>query len=364
MSLASTDPSTMAMEVLLQQLGEDVPVAVDSEQLVFPESTLLAAKARWSEFWPHIEWLLQQVLQGQELTDAQYQQIFYGVLLLADVADVSKRALVLAWLDADDGLGSDLEYILGDALTDDLATVLYVLSAGDAAPLLPLLHSEYAGNYVKAAALAVLFAQIEAEQDGAFEGNALQVAALKGDALQAALDATIDCALACQQPFVLTELAIWCMTFGLDQYASKFQSLLRQNKLDTQLLSTREISRWQLDSAAKPMAARLVRPTFDILSLKEWTAFLPVTGVQATVEPADLSANALAASELATLDETALLALAQQKLRAVNAGESNASESNASESNGPLPAELTKALVGRNDPCPCGSGKKYKKCCL
>jgi uncharacterized protein YecA (UPF0149 family) len=21
-------------------------------------------------------------------------------------------------------------------------------------------------------------------------------------------------------------------------------------------------------------------------------------------------------------------------------------------------------IVGRNDPCPCGSGKKYKKCCL
>ena len=25
---------------------------------------------------------------------------------------------------------------------------------------------------------------------------------------------------------------------------------------------------------------------------------------------------------------------------------------------------LAKAPVGRNDPCPCGSGKKYKKCCL
>jgi uncharacterized protein YecA (UPF0149 family) len=24
----------------------------------------------------------------------------------------------------------------------------------------------------------------------------------------------------------------------------------------------------------------------------------------------------------------------------------------------------SKAQVGRNDPCPCGSGKKYKKCCL
>jgi hypothetical protein len=27
------------------------------------------------------------------------------------------------------------------------------------------------------------------------------------------------------------------------------------------------------------------------------------------------------------------------------------------------PVETTKAKVGRNDPCPCGSGKKYKKCC-
>ncbi|RCV63967.1 hypothetical protein C5S53_11155 [Methanophagales archaeon] len=23
-----------------------------------------------------------------------------------------------------------------------------------------------------------------------------------------------------------------------------------------------------------------------------------------------------------------------------------------------------KKKIGRNDPCPCGSGKKYKKCCL
>lgn len=28
----------------------------------------------------------------------------------------------------------------------------------------------------------------------------------------------------------------------------------------------------------------------------------------------------------------------------------------------PLKRRIPK--VGRNDPCPCGSGKKYKKCCL
>ncbi|WP_419903825.1 YecA family protein [Kiloniella sp.] len=29
-----------------------------------------------------------------------------------------------------------------------------------------------------------------------------------------------------------------------------------------------------------------------------------------------------------------------------------------------IPLERTSPKVGRNDPCPCGSGKKYKKCCL
>jgi SEC-C motif len=28
-----------------------------------------------------------------------------------------------------------------------------------------------------------------------------------------------------------------------------------------------------------------------------------------------------------------------------------------------VPFQHTKVRVGRNDPCPCGSGKKYKKCC-
>ena len=28
-----------------------------------------------------------------------------------------------------------------------------------------------------------------------------------------------------------------------------------------------------------------------------------------------------------------------------------------------LPRTGGKKKIGRNDPCPCGSGKKYKKCC-
>lgn len=31
---------------------------------------------------------------------------------------------------------------------------------------------------------------------------------------------------------------------------------------------------------------------------------------------------------------------------------------------GPAPVRSSSPKVGRNDPCPCGSGKKYKHCCL
>ncbi|MBQ0719558.1 MAG: SEC-C domain-containing protein [Gammaproteobacteria bacterium] len=29
----------------------------------------------------------------------------------------------------------------------------------------------------------------------------------------------------------------------------------------------------------------------------------------------------------------------------------------------PIPIARTEPKVGRNDPCPCGNGRKFKKCC-
>lgn len=29
----------------------------------------------------------------------------------------------------------------------------------------------------------------------------------------------------------------------------------------------------------------------------------------------------------------------------------------------PTPVQLLRGRVGRNDPCPCGSGTKFKRCC-
>ncbi len=305
---------SMTLDEILVRLSTEQQVSADAEQLLFPADALLAAKSHWAEFWPHIAALMQRMQADEELSDDEYQLLFYGVMLLADVADLAQAPAFLQWVDTTDGLGSDLEYTLGDAMTEDLATMLFVLSAGQSLPLQQLLLSEKAGIYVKAAALAALFAQLElAEQQGQSIDHA---------ALLPLLQQVIDVASRHGQKFVLGELAIWCISFGLQQLKPAFELLLRQNKIDTKVISTREISRWQLANSEKPLASGLVRPSFDVMSLQHWLAFQPDSSA-ATAEPEiPLSANSVD------------------------------------------PVTGTKALTGRNDACPCGSGKKYKKCCL
>ncbi|WP_348728848.1 DUF1186 domain-containing protein [Rheinheimera texasensis] len=306
--------ASMTLDEILLRLSTEQQVSADAEQLLFPADALLAAKSHWAEFWPHIAALMQRMQADEELSDDEYQLLFYGVMLLADVADLSQAPAFMQWVDTTDGLGSDLEYTLGDAMTEDLATMLFVLSAGQSVPLQQLLLSEKAGIYVKAAALAALFAQLElAEQ---------QDQAPDTTTLVPLLQQVIDVASRHGQKFVLGELAIWCISFGLQQLKPAFELLLRQNKIDTKVISTREISRWQLANSEKPIASGLVRPSFDVMSLRHWLAFQP-DSVAATAEP-------------------------------VTAGRAISPEN----------AMSTKVLVGRNDACPCGSGKKYKKCCL
>ena len=50
-----------------------------------------------------------------------------------------------------------------------------------------------------------------------------------------------------------------------------------------------------------------------------------------------------------------------QVIRAVGEGFANGSNGQKKTTQAQKPVRVEK--IGRNDPCPCGSGKKYKKCC-
>ncbi len=67
--------------------------------------------------------------------------------------------------------------------------------------------------------------------------------------------------------------------------------------------------------------------------------------------------------DMESMHEERAKELALKNVRALGPSDviSNISSENSSKSARPEPIRVQK--VGRNDPCPCGSGKKYKKCC-
>lgn len=58
-----------------------------------------------------------------------------------------------------------------------------------------------------------------------------------------------------------------------------------------------------------------------------------------------------------------MIAFMALKNRASAAGTGSASGSKPAGSTASKPAPVRRVKIGRNDPCPCGSGKKYKNCC-
>jgi hypothetical protein len=74
---------------------------------------------------------------------------------------------------------------------------------------------------------------------------------------------------------------------------------------------------------------------------------------------ADLIANRGAADRRALMEERGLKPI-DDALEALSAFDGEDEE----ETEPGKPAENPNRAIGRNDPCPCGSGKKYKKCCL
>ena len=82
---------------------------------------------------------------------------------------------------------------------------------------------------------------------------------------------------------------------------------------------------WALARLATDPHRQLINDTAK--EMQWWACFKENTGQKQTESPALAAANSIRANTVAPIKRTA-------------------------------------PKVGRNDPCPCGSGKKFKKCCL
>ena len=254
----------------------------------------------WDAAGPRCRTMLRDYVAGRDLSERTERTLFYAVHLLGDRGDTAAFDDLCAL--AGDPDRADL--ILGDALTETMPRILVSCFAGDPAPLQRLIERRDADAVIRGAALIALAYLAAAKR-------------LTRTALHAYLAGLYDRLSPDDDAFVWHAWVTAVGLLGFGALAGKADTVFEQGRIPPELGTRRDFR------------ADLLAATND----PAWLGGFDQWGVG----PLGSALEALEFFGASGPEEDA-----------------------------PVQAPYVNALrdVGRNDPCPCGSGKKYKKCCL
>jgi hypothetical protein len=307
--------------------GNDLPVAA-----------LETVKKHWTEFYPQLEKLIDQFITDEtSLTDEQNALLFFGTLFIAEFKYSQALTKCLTLFSRSDSFLTPLEKVFGDALTELTPTIFYNVADGNTQALSDYIVAGHQAMYCKASAMEAVFAQYEV---GTIDLNELTAHVTHWLTTFLAMPSTIN-------SFLLSALANYCIDYQLDNFKEKFVGLADKNLFDDDRFSQEEVVEWNNRFARKVIASDIIQPNFDAIeTLSEW-----------------------AEDEISSLEDNSLEGLLPDDTGAFDAlmGDGGLlsdilyDEQTILDNSVPVSSLPT---VGRNEPCPCGSGKKYKKCCL
>lgn len=286
-----------------------------------------AAKENWSAFYPELERLIDQFsADDTSLTNEQEAILFFGTLLLAELKYSPALEKCLQLFARSDSLATPIDTIFDDALTEVTSTLFYNVADGNTQALCNYITGSHQAMYCKASAIEAVFAQYEA---GVIDKIELEDHITQWLAGSLALPSSIN-------SFLISALADYCIKYQLDSFKSQFNELCDKDLFDEDRFKQSEVKAWNSDSSHKLIESGIIQTNFNVVdTLNTWIANEPedeeLDGFDSLMEKGGLLDNIL-------YDENTII-----------------------ENSVPVSSLTT---VGRNEPCPCGSGKKYKKCCL
>lgn len=290
----------------LTQIIEHLSTIVEHKP---PAEAILAAKENWQAFLPVITELMDKFEQ-QALSEQENNLLFMGILLLVEMQQYDHFEAFAALCDGGDGYDNPQGKLLGDSVTEGLSSYFYILANGNHQPLAQLLLSPVCGEYIRNSALDAIFAQYESGQLAKETLTALV------DRLLALYKEQNDC-------YLLGSLADLLINYQWQSYQTIFIALFDDGYIESFFLPKECIEKWHVFGENEGvLASGSVKTEFDTLKeIKRWICYQPEV---------KRSSKKDKSSQL-TFD---------------------------------LPTTKHNTKLGRNDPCHCGSGKKYKKCCL
>lgn len=261
---------------------------------------------------PPILAVLDAAADGQSLSESEGNLLFWGVHILAAARDRSGYPSLMRMLRRP---REALDDLLGDAVTATLSRVLAGMFDGDAAPMRDIVLDPERDPYLRHSVLGAMTFL-------AWEGR-IPVADLR-----ALLERFDDERRAAAGEFIWDGWVSAIALLGLRDLAPRAEAAWRDDRIPDALADRKWLYAQLTAAEARPQDIR----RFEKENLGYFSDLVADLGM--FVEPAPRPVSAASQDWPAPLYEPM------------------------------TPVINPMRHVGRNDPCPCGSGKKAKKCCL
>ena len=294
----------------------------------FPREAAAEAIARREESTPFLLAALERTVSDPEAAVAEEDGMlhYFALYLLAQFRE--RRAYGAAVKIARHRLVEDL---LGDTVTEGLGAILASVSRGDPGSIQSLVEDENAYEYARGAGIEAL---------GGLCRNGLWPRAALSDYLSELYAGR----LKRENSHVWNISVAVSSDFGMEEHLEAIRALFEEGLTDPNFddfASVQRRIRSGIDADIDPRPYRLIDDA--VSEMKSWYCF----GQSASaIERREKDGEEESGSEL---------------------GRSEFSSHGSFESGRPRldwrTFRRTEPKVGRNDPCPCGSGEKYKKCC-
>jgi len=286
----------------------------------FARAAVQAAVARRDEVTPALLLILQQTTDraAQLAAEGDYMAHLYAMFLLAQFRELRAYPLVIRFALLP---GDLLDSLCGDFITEDLGQVLASVCGGELDGIQSLIENEEADEWTRGAALSSLVTLVAAEQKSREEIVSYFARLFRGKLVR-------------QWSHVWDTLVCYSSDLYPAELMDDIQQAYQDGLVDSRFIGWEDVRR-DLATGKGPVLARLAdnphrRLVEDTAKEMGWWACFEEGGPSRTNGAVQIFTQ----SDLALAQETASPQIKR-----------------------PDPK------IGRNEPCPCGSGKKHKKCC-
>ncbi len=290
----------------------------------FPTEAVLEARAHWTDVRKHFLAELGRAVVRPDLVAAEGNALpLYGIYLAAEQRDTDFEPLMLGVMRLPE---ADIDEIIGNTITEGMARCLASVYAGDENRIKKLAEDESCLIWSRLAAVESMVIRViegDADRHAVIE-YVFSLAIRRAAALHAIVEKRKRPLHSPDDDILLNSLVAMLGELGAAVCLPAIRDWFAQGLLDPQVESLEGIEA-TMHLPDEGRLARMHKPHYvsDVIAEMSWWASF---------------------TELPVADK--------------NAGDLN-------RYGGPLVEPLVYASpkIGRNDPCPCGSGKKYKKCC-